>query len=307
MKTNFFYTLIALTFLFLGCNKNDINEIQESLSATTLIESINALSFEEDIDEVVTDAFNLKDNTAEITSKTIATYQDDGVYNLGPKKFRENRYGTCASINVDEENNTKTITFNGDCQGKKGQSRTGTIVITYSEIQNELGSFRQMEFVDFYMNDVKIEGTRRKEIIAIDSDGNKTTLSTLINGKMIYEDGTFSTKSSSISRFTYVENDKRIYTLIEGTSSGQSSDGVDFVMTINSPIKFSYACDFENRKHKKGKVPVEGIKTLVSGSDTIITDFGDGTCDLEAEVTKDGITETIDIQKKKRGNSFFKL
>ena len=92
MKTNFFYTLIALTFLFLGCNKNDINEIQESLSATTLIESINALSFEEDIDEVVTDAFNLKDNTAEITSKTIATYQDVCVYNLGPKKFRENRY-----------------------------------------------------------------------------------------------------------------------------------------------------------------------------------------------------------------------
>ena len=40
---------------------------------------------------------------------------------LDPKKnFKGDRYGECASITVDEDNNVKTVFFNGDCFGKRG-------------------------------------------------------------------------------------------------------------------------------------------------------------------------------------------
>ena len=75
----------------------------------------------------------------------------------GPKRnFKGDRYGKCATITVDEENNMKTVFFDGDCFGKRGQTRTGTIVISYSETKGEIGSFRQVEFDNYFLNDVQI-------------------------------------------------------------------------------------------------------------------------------------------------------
>ena len=129
----------------------------------------------------------------------------------GPKKFDGNKYGDCATVEVDEENNVKTVTFSGTCYGKRGQSRSGTMIISYSDVRNEAGSFRQVEYSDFYMNDIKIEGTRRTEVISVDENGNKTMKTTLSDGKMIYEDGTFKTKNSEMIRFTYREDNKKVY------------------------------------------------------------------------------------------------
>ena len=49
----------------------------------------------------------------------------------GPKKFNGGKYGDCATVEIDEENNVKTVTFSGDCKGKRGQSRSGTMIISY--------------------------------------------------------------------------------------------------------------------------------------------------------------------------------
>ena len=57
-------------------------------------------------------------------------------------------------------------------------------------------------------------------------------------------------------------------------------------------------------KLKRGKVPVEGIKTTTDGESTILTDFGDGTCDTLVEITKDGEIETVDLKDIKRGDRF---
>ena len=53
---------------------------------------------------------------------------------------------------------------------------------------------REVTYNDFYLNDVKIEGTRRTEILSTDENGSKTMRTTLNDGKMTYEDGTFRTK-----------------------------------------------------------------------------------------------------------------
>ena len=220
-----------------------------------------------------------------------------------PKRFKGDKYGDCASVVVDEENNTKTITFSEDCEGKRGQTRSGTMVVTYSETQGEAGSYRQVTYDDFYLNGVKIEGTRRTEIISIDENGSKTMRTTLTDGKMIYEDGTFKTKSAEMTRYIHLENDEKQYSTVSGSKSGVSTEGVNFSMQITTPIKFVYDC-FGEGQRKRGKVPVEGIKVTIDGAQTITTDFGDGTCDTLVEITKDGEVETVDLKTLKRGDRF---
>ncbi len=74
-------------------------------------------------------------------------------------------------------------------------------------------------------------------------------------------------------------------------------------MEITTPIKFVYDCFTEGEK-KRGKVPVEGIKVTTDGESSVITDFGDGSCDSLVEVTKDGEVETVDLKDIKRGDRF---
>lgn len=291
------FTLIALSFgLITSCSEDGVSGFSENLSTTTVMETINSISFEEDIDDLVSESMNF-------ISSTTSARSADTAADKGPKRFKGDKYGDCATVVEDEENNTKTITFSEDCEGKRGQVRSGTMIVTYSETQGEAGSFRQVTYNDFYLNGVKIEGTRRTEIISIDESGSKTMRTSMSDGKMIYEDGTFETKNSEMTRYTHVENSEKQYSSLTGSKSAVSTEGVNFSMEITTPIKFVYNCD-DLGFRKRGKIPVEGVKVSIDGDQTITTDFGDGTCDTLVEVTKDGEVETVDLKDLKRGDRF---
>ena len=292
--------LSALSFgLITSCSEDGVSGFSENLSTTTVMETINSIAFEEDIDDLVSESFNLSTNVMSARSADADSAKD-------LKRFKGDKYGDCASVVLDEETNTKTITFLEDCEGKRGQTRSGTMIVSYSETQGEAGSYRQVTYDDFYLNGVKIEGTRRTEIISIDENGSKTTRTTMTDGKMIYEDGTFKTKSAEMTRYTHVENDQKQYSTLTGSKSGVSTEGVNFSMEITTPIKFIYDC-FSEGQRKKGKVPVEGIKVTDDGEQIITTDFGDGTCDTLVEISKDGEVETVDLKYIKRKDRFKNL
>ena len=291
------FTLLALGFgLMTSCSEDGVSGFSENLTTTTILETINSIAFEEDIDELISESFDL-------SSKAISARSADAGLDKDTKKFKGDKYGECASVVVDKENNTKTITFSNECEGKRGQTRSGTMIVTYSEIQGEIGSFREVSYDDFYLNGVKIEGTRRTEILSTDENGSKTMRTRLNDGKMIYQDGTFKTKSAEMTRYIHVENNKKQYTTLSGSKSGVSTEGVSFSMEITTPIKFVYDC-FGEGQRKRGKVPVQGIKVTNDGSQIITTDFGDGTCDTLVEITKDGEVETVDLKTLKRGDRF---
>jgi len=275
------FTLFALSFgLITSCSKEGISDLPENLSMNFVLETINSIAFEEDIDELVSESMSL-------SSSTMSARSADASATLGPKKFKGDKYGECAAVVEDEENNTKTITFTEDCEGKRGQIRSGTMIISYSDTQGEAVSYRQVTFEDFYLNGVKIEGIRRTEILSVDENGSKTMQTTLTDGKMIYEDGTFKTKNAEMIRYTHMEDGQKQYITVSGSKSGINSDGVEFSMEITTPIKFVYNCTGEGIK-KRVKIPVEGIKVTNDGQQTITTDFGDGSCDALVEVSKNG-------------------
>jgi len=289
-------TLLILSFsLFIACSRESGNSSSENLSTTTILETINSIAFEEDIDALVSESMSLSSN---ISSARSVYFRAD----KGPKKFKGDKYGDCANVFEDEENNIKTVTFSDDCKGKRGQVRSGSIIITYSETQGETGSFRQVTYDKFYLNGVKIEGIRRTEILSVDVS-SKTMLTTVSDGKMIYEDGTFKTRESAMTRYVHFENNEKIYSTLSGSKSGISTEGVEFFMEITTPIKFVYDCSSTGER-KRGKVPVEGVKVTTNGDELISTDFGDGTCDTLVEITKDGEVETLDLKDIKRGERF---
>jgi hypothetical protein len=285
--------------VFTSCSEDGVSGFSENLSTTTVMETINSIAFEEDIDDLVSESFDLRSNGMSARSADAGSDKDQ-------KRFKGNKYGDCATVVQDEENNTKTITFLEGCEGKLGQTRSGTMIVSYSETQGEAGSYRQVTYDDFYFNGVKIEGTRRTEIISIDENGSKNMQTTVTDGKMIYEDGTFKTKSSDMTRYTHVENDKKQYSTLTGSKSGVSSEGINFSMHVTTPIKFVYDC-FGEGQRKKGKVPVEGIKVTDDGEQIITTDFGDGTCDTLVEISKDGDVETVDLKDIRRKDRFKNL
>ena len=66
------------------------------------------------------------------------------------------------------------------------------------------------------LNDVQIEGVRRYEVVDLEEGVNKTVQMTLENGKMTYPDGSFSTKSKTITKYiTYEERKEFLHQLLE--------------------------------------------------------------------------------------------
>tara|TARA_B100000963_G_scaffold319349_1_gene301149 strand:+ start:2750 stop:3667 length:918 start_codon:yes stop_codon:yes gene_type:complete len=297
--TSFISLLLVMSFY--RCDKQS-DEFITDLDTTSFVEAFLAFAFDQDVEELVDDAFALESYSSKASDISLLS-----ISAKGPKRnFKGNRYGKCATITVDEENNIKTVFFDGECFGKRGQTRTGTIVISYSETKGEIGSFRQVEFDNYFLNDVQIEGVRRYEITGLEERVNRTVQMTLENGKMTYPDGSFSTKSKSIIKYITYEDEERVSTSVTGNASGVNSDGTAYEMEITSPILFIRACAKE-LMHKKGKIPVSGVKRILKGESEMIINYGDGECDFTAEVTKDGVTETIDLKEIKRKRKFRKL
>ena len=104
----------------IGCTKTETG-LNASTDTTTLVENVNALAFDQDIEDLLSDAFTLNASSSK-------TDIQQPKRNLNLEIDME-----LATVTHDDENNRKTIYFDNDCSGLRGQSRTGTIVITYSE------------------------------------------------------------------------------------------------------------------------------------------------------------------------------
>ena len=273
-----FIKIILMLILISGCDKNIDTELIE-YDSNSYIESIFGITFDEDIEELVNDAFS----SDLLTSK------------VSYKRFKNDKYGRCAYV-YDEENNTKTITFDGNCEGKRGQRRSGSIIVTYFGKKDKIGSFKKVDFDNFFLNDVKIEGVRKYEIIGFEEGVNKTVQISLDNGKMTYPDGSFSNRLKSITKIIVYKNDKHFSTSQTGNASGLDSSGNSFEMKITSPIIFLNTC-LDKLNNRKGMIPVAGIKTYTKDDYEVMIDFGDEECDFLADITKEGITEIIDLRK----------
>ena len=202
------------------------------------------------------------------------------------------RLGECVEKNLDEPEDggfpkVITLIFSGDCEYPNGRNKRGTIQITISGPGFEIGSEVKVEFLDFYVNNHQIEGTR----VRIRS-GEYQWTSAFENGKLITPEGDVFTREANhvhtiiagmetIARFDNVVE-------ITGSANGIGPNGMAYSKTITVPLISARDCPWIKA----------GVIVTLAGEQERMLDFGDGTCDNEALLTIDGESETITMDCK---------
>jgi len=282
MKTRIFKVALATLFfasLYIGCTKEEDKVLNIS---------------DTDVNE------ELSDNYADALVETVNDNTDEEIYKLDLSGYQNpNKQGdVCRIITVNHPDNTTfpkeitidygtgcTVVANGDSITRKGKIK---IVVTGRYYLQ--GSSRTVTFDNFYVNDIKFEGTRTVTALGKDASQNYSWTVTLVGGKLIFPDGTTVTRETNRKR-TLVTNGTAMleddYVLLEGTVSGINYKGETYKREILTALRKNRGCPFFS----------SGIIEITRNLTKVVTiDFGDGTCDRTATLTKNGETRTIQLK-----------
>lgn len=198
---------------------------------------------------------------------------------------------TCAILSIDTSysvNGAKgriTIDFGStNCVGVDGRNRRGKIFVDYTGKYRTIGTKITTTFDNYYVNDVKVEGSK-----VVETETREIYNVTVTGGKLTFTDNTIITWQSDATR-TWTEGNSTDFAdiwniwndvhVLNGTASGVGRFGQSFDVDIDN-ITLKLACWLEGVF-----APVEGkIKVKPENFDDIVLDYGDGACDKKGTVT----------------------
>jgi hypothetical protein len=251
----------------------------------------------DDIDFAATSEAAL-DDVDDMTEESLSLSAYDAGRHSGPKR---RNLPDCAVVTKDEEAQTIVIDFGNECIGHKGRVKSGKILLSWVGEKGIAGFTKTVTFEDYIVDGVLIEGTRTSLNVTGNEANPKTRTSTLVGGKMTFEDGSTATREASHT-LTVTETDDDKIKARFGTSSGINMDGLAYAKVIEeaNPVTFKQSC-----KEDRIFSPVSGIVTIsIEGEADKIVDYGDGTCDNLATVTQGDLVEEIEVNAKKRRRGF---
>ncbi|MAT53343.1 MAG: hypothetical protein CMN32_02600 [Saprospirales bacterium] len=186
---------------------------------------------------------------------------------------------------------TITIDFGDGCEGPNGRIRKGQIVVTVSDTMSNEGATRTTTFVDFFIDDAQIEGTKTLTNLGPDADGNVTFQRT-VDGQITFPNGDvatwqadhFITQIEGADTPTCFDN----VFAITGGSSGVNRHGKAYSTEILEPVIRKKTCPWR----------VAGVLSLTVEDKTVTIDYGDGSCDRKAILTAPDGTQHVILIKK---------
>ncbi|WP_316634290.1 hypothetical protein [uncultured Flavobacterium sp.] len=286
MKTKvlFIGTLVALSF-FVSCNSDEKTNggTTAAISNNEIITTSKIDASIEDVTNIAEDQFNAQQN---ITAKP-----------SGPVK---SFLPSCATITTILTNNTwtKTIDFGVDgCTLENGNVVKGKMVISFS---NDFSSSTQTisyTFDGFYHNGKKLQGS--KSIVRTIKTTNLLVTAhpvstATIDMTITFDDGGVYTRKGSLTKEmvagydTWFDWEDNVF-LVTGSGSTTFPNGDTLSAEITTPLEFDASC--------RKPFAVKGVVSITKNGAVAVVDFGDGSCDTLAKVTKDGVTEEIDLKK----------
>ncbi len=185
-----------------------------------------------------------------------------------------------------------TVDFGEGCTDLKGNIRSGKLIFTYSGWRFQPGSTVVTTTDNYYINGIKLEGTRTLTNITGSTETLPKFNVTLEGGKATFTDETYATRVSDI---TWQWNKSGTADLTDdfllidkaSTASGETRGGRIYEVSLTKDLKFKRFC---------GGMPVEGIKKyLINGDKEIVIDYGSGDCDKKIAVTVNGITRSLTV------------
>jgi hypothetical protein len=202
--------------------------------------------------------------------------------------------GDCVNITVDHPDSVtfpKVITLDygtGCTRGFKDDtiSLKGKIIVTITDRWFVTGSKHIVTFDNFYINNVKIEGTRTITNNGLNAKNHLELGVVLQNGKITFNDTAFMTRDENHVREWIRKNDPMNDTmLITGTANGINVQGETYQRLITSPLVLVHCQNFPWRWAIVGGTVQ--ITNSVTGVTTV--DYSSSGCSGAVVFIKNGV------------------
>lgn len=268
-----------------------------SLGITFVLSACGKFRYDKDqsaeVNRKVESAFDEMTNISDqaITGNMVY-YKNGGVIvtHPGDKPIQE-KTACNVIITIDTTGTLKTVTVDygsTNCDCNDGKTRRGKIVTTYTGFYHAQGTIITHTPVDYYVNDIKIDGTKTVENMGTNASG-QPYFNVQINGVATLTSGETMTYTSTRVRtwtdgFTTLFNRFDDEYDITGTAEGVFSSGGGYTANITSAVHIKVGCGF----------PVSGTVEITPQSNPVrVLDYGSGTCDATFTVTVNGNTYTF--------------
>jgi hypothetical protein len=282
MKTkrifNILSIMLAVSIFFYSCEKDETTDkiTEEDLA----VAEDDALA-----DALFSDIWEAVDHAVKIV--------DDQLYNA-QLKSQEVVVDSCPTITVDHPDTThwpKVITIDygeTDCIGFYGNTRRGKIVIAITGRYRIEGSQKTVTLVDYYINDIHIEGTKTITNNGRNENKNLTFTVELVDGKITTPNDIVIEREFTRTR-EWVNGEATgnfwdDVCFITGNAWGVNFKGESCTRTILTPLEWAASCRF---------IKSGSVESVVGERTPVILDYGEGECDNVATVSKDGEIKTI--------------
>ncbi len=199
---------------------------------------------------------------------------------------------TCANITIDTltaSMHRVTVDFGTGCTDGNGNTRSGIIRTTYSLPRTMGGATTDIEFINYYYNQVRIEGYYHQSYLGLNT-ANQPEWAVDIEGSAVYSPGdTLHYRSARTRRWAdgFIPfNPSAIKIEIEGSAFGERTGRPSWLATTTEPLVWVLNCAYI----------VDGTyEVSVTGRANFLVDFGNGNCDNQAEVSDGNSTAIVQI------------
>lgn len=273
-RPELFFALSLAFVVFNSCQKSEMtnmdDEIVLSKQETQVEEAMS------DVDLLVNEAITLHAGLLRSATTDSSIYLND-----------------CPTVTINAEASPKvmTIDFGTACTGKDGKVRSGKIIVT-AESFTAFPSVRQKSFENYFVDQKKMEGSIVQTIVR--------DTATHIRTATIQEDVTitFPENGGTAHRVTNITRQYQPNILKDKTDNQTVSWG-NVVFTRTSGVVLTKAIAAETPlvyKAACGHI-VSGIVSVSTSTNRNWTlDYGNGACDDQATMTRDGKTKEITIR-----------
>ena len=174
-------------------------------------------------------------------------------------------------------------------------TRSGKIVINRildGSVRTEVTTFE-----NYAVNGIKIEGIKTRVSTYDSSSGSASSKTTVANGRITFADGTTAVWDSEKSRSSQIVLDENTNRPVSGkitttvVTNVTAADGtIIYSHKTAAPLIENVACEGRRRG------PVSGLLETIYRDDTVIVDYGDGSCgNRTISITFNGVRTTKTI------------
>ncbi|MBL7871830.1 MAG: hypothetical protein JNM78_09485 [Cyclobacteriaceae bacterium] len=283
--------LVVFLVILSSCNDENFN-LATSDSQNVENEAATDGYFE-DADDMATLAVAVDASTA--SGGRESSSGREGVKPDGDHRFN------CATVtfefandnNQDKPHGFIIINFGEGCTDARGNVRKGKIKVEFVGKRFLPGSKIITTFMEYFINGIKIEGTRTVTNVSGSIESNPKFSIVLVGGKATWPDGSSATREVNHTReWVRGNNPLTDQWIVDGTSAGTNRNEKTYQVEITKPLVYKRQCAISNKIF----MAVEGTKVLTVENKVITIDYGTGECDKLVTITINGQSKTIEVK-----------